>query len=481
MNGYCIIKWNKIDDEHEEILIFCAAFCSTCWSAQSKIVTYPVPQGIYYAWHCDDFTVRVREKGTAEWQDLYEYKVNVDMDTRSVASMVQFDFSGEVEVWVHKNNGNPKEVEIRPHARGIKYEQEGRNVYFSLDRPQKLSIEFDGDRLHNLHLFANALEEDVPEKGAPGVMYFDTGVYEPTDSATQSFIIPSNTLVYLAPGAVLKGRLTVDKAENVTIKGRGMLLTPQQGISISYSQNVKVEGITVINPRHYTISGGQSKNIVIENLKSFSYQGWSDGLDFMSCSDIEISDVFLRNSDDCLAFYTHRWDFYGDTRNVKVQRAILWADIAHPINIGTHGNTEQGDGEVLEDFLFSDIDILEHDEDDPNYQGCMTVNVGDHNLARRITFENIRVESIQEGQLFHLRVMYNEKYNTGPGRGVEQIVFRNIRYTGDEDANPSVLEGYAADRMVQGVRFEDVRIRGKKLKGTDYFRCNEYVKDVHFE
>ena len=464
----------------KKLMAFCAALCCALWTARAKVVIYPVPQGIYYAWHCDDYTVKVRQKGSRDWLDLYEYKVNVDMDAPAVATMVQFDFSGEVEVWVSKNNGRVGEVDIRPHSKGIEYRREGNNVYFTLDRPQKLSIEFDGDRLHNLHLFANALEENVPQKGDPGVLYFEAGLHEPTDTATQSFPIPSHMTVYLAPGAVLKGRLTVDRAEDVTIRGRGFLLTPPQGIAVTYSKNVTVEGITVINPRHYTLSGGQSENIRIRNLKSFSYQGWSDGLDFMSCSDIEIDDVFLRNSDDCLAFYTHRWDFYGDARNVRVQRSILWADIAHSINIGTHGNT-QTEGEVLEDFLFSDIDILEHDEDDPDYQGCMAINVGDHNLARRITFENIRVENIQEGQLFHLRVMYNEKYNTGPGRGVEQIVFRNIRYTGDKDANPSVLRGYGPDRLVQGVRFENVEVRGERLGSMDYFRTNEYVRDVTIE
>lgn len=80
--------------------------------------------------------------------------------------------------------------------------------------------------------------------------------------------------------------------ENVRILGHGMLLEPQQGISVAYSKNVLIDGITVINPRHYTVSGGQSLGIAIKNLKSFSYQGWSDGLDFMSCSDILIDDVF---------------------------------------------------------------------------------------------------------------------------------------------------------------------------------------------
>ena len=94
------------------------------------------------------------------------------------------------------------------------------------------------------------------------------------------------------------------------ILGHGMLLEPQQGISVTYSRNVLIDGVTVVNPRHYTVSGGQSTGITIKNLKSFSYQGWSDGLDFMSCSDVMIDDVFLRNSDDCIALYPHHAPIY---------------------------------------------------------------------------------------------------------------------------------------------------------------------------
>ena len=260
-----------------------------------------------------------------------------------------------------------------------------------------------------------------------------------------------------------------------------MLLEPQQGISIAYSKNILVDGLTVINPRHYTLSGGQSTGITVRNLKSFSYQGWSDGLDFMSCSDILIDDVFMRNSDDCLAFYAHRWDFYGDCRNIRVLNSTLWADIAHPINIGTHGNTETGD-EVLENMLFQNIDILEHDEDDRDYQGCMAINVGDHNLARNITFEDIRVENIQEGQLFHLRVMYNQKYNTGPGRGVKDITFRNIYCTG-KYVNPSLIEGYDKDRTIDNILFENIVLNGKRVTSLDELNIGkkDYVNKVRLK
>ena len=37
------------------------------------------------------------------------------------------------------------------------------------------------------------------------------------------------------------------------------------------------------------------------------------------------------------------------------------------------------------------VDILEHDEDDLLYQGCMAVYCGDKNLVRKVLFEDIRV------------------------------------------------------------------------------------------
>lgn len=448
---------------------------------QAEIVTYPVPLDIYYARHNDDYTVKVRQLGEKDWVDLYEYNVKVDMDTQSDATMVQFDFSGKVEVLIQKNNGEIHSAVVRPLSKGVRSEIDGNYLLFTLDKPQKLSVEFNGDRLNNLHLFANPIISEVPDKNLPNVIYFEAGIHEPADQDTKSFHIPSNTTVYLEGGAVLKGKLVCDSVENVKILGHGMLLEPQQGISIAYSKNILVDGLTVINPRHYTLSGGQSTGITVRNLKSFSYQGWSDGLDFMSCSDILIDDVFMRNSDDCLAFYAHRWDFYGDCRNIRVLNSTLWADIAHPINIGTHGNTETGD-EVLENMLFQNIDILEHDEDDRDYQGCMAINVGDHNLARNITFEDIRVENIQEGQLFHLRVMYNQKYNTGPGRGVKDITFRNIYCTG-KYVNPSLIEGYDKDRTIDNILFENIVLNGKRVTSLDELNIEkkDYVNKVRLK
>lgn len=457
-----------------------AGFCLVSPTVMAKIVVYPVPKGVYYRMHNDDFTVKVRQAGTEQWLDLYEYKVKVDMDTNSEASMVQFDFSGKVDVWIQLNNGNLQTVDIRPLSRNIRPKVDGNQIMFTLDRPQKLSIECNGDRLHNLHFFAHALEEQVPDSTDNHVTYFGPGIHEPADKQNRTFKIPSHTTVYLAPGAILRGSLNCDSTENVRICGRGMILETPNGISAAWARNLTVEDIAIINPRYNSMTAAVAENVVIRGLKSFSHQGWGDGLDFYCARHVKVDDVFLRNSDDCIAIYGHRWNYYGHTEDIQVTNSVLWADIAHPVNIGTHGDTST-EGEVIEHILFRNIDVLEHDEDDPDYQGVMALNAGDHNLLRHITFDSIRIEHIQEGQLFHLRVMNLPRYCSGPGRNVEDVTFSHISYNGPFRA--SVLHGYSDDRKVCRIRFKDIRLNGKRVRklGQLNLSVGDFVEDVTLE
>lgn len=190
-------------------------------SVSAQLVTHPGGVRIGIAPN-DDYTVRVREPG-GQWQNLFEYNVQVDMDRVQDATMVQFDMGkGPVEVMVKKNNGKIYDVDIRPLKNNIAYTQVGNSILFTLDKPQYLSVEFNGDRLNNLHLFANPLETETYTDEADGVMYFGRGVHQGFEDNTIK--IPSNTTVYLAPGAIVKAKLLVINAENVRIIGRGLLI-----------------------------------------------------------------------------------------------------------------------------------------------------------------------------------------------------------------------------------------------------------------
>ena len=388
---------------------------------------------------------------------------------------------GKVEVKIRKNNGNIGTVDIRPSSYSITPNVNGSTIRFTLDRPRNISVEVNGDKLHSLHLFAQPIEESRPDPNDPNVVYFGPGVHEAPDKPGDVYRIKSGQTVYIHGGAVIKGKLLCDNVKDVHIIGRGIILEPERGVEIRFSENVEIDGIHVINPQHYTIYGGQSKGLKIKNLTSFSCRGWSDGIDLMSCSDVEIDGVFMRNSDDCIAIYAHRWDFYGNAKNFKITNSTLWADIAHPTNIGAHGNTTH-EGDTIENITFSNIDILEHDEDDPCCLGTMAIISADNNLVRNVTYENIRVEDIQEGRLVDLRVVNDPKYNTQSGRSIENIYFKDITYNGSS-LRPSQIIGHNENRNVNNVTFENVKINGKKIMSAQEgdIIIGKHAKNIKFK
>ena len=57
---------------------------------------------------------------------------------------------------------------------------------------------------------------------------------------------------------------------------------------------------------------------------------------------------------------------------------------------------------------------------------------------------------------------YNKKYCKAPGRGIENVLFKDITYNGDH-AELSHIVGYDKERMVKNIRFENLKINGKVI------------------
>lgn len=422
-------------------------------SAQDLVV-YKATEDIEKTMHNDDFSVKVRKPG-GEWKDLFEYSVKVDQvlgtgHSVQKASMASFDFSGKVEVAVTSNKGSITKAKIRPLSYGIQPKINGNTLVFTLSNPANLSVEINDDIFHNLHLFANPIERKPPNPKDPNVIYFGPGIHEIPNQRLQ---VPSNKTIYLAGGAVLKGQIALDSVSNVNILGRGMVDQEiRLGIHIANSKNVNVEGVFASQ----CLAGG-SDGVKINNVKTISFFGWGDGMNVMASNNVFYDRVFVRSSDDCTTVYGTRKGFKGGCKNITMQNATLWADVGHPILIGTHGNSDKPD--VLENLKYTNIDILDQKEMQIDYQGCLAINVGDNNLAKNVLFENIRVEDFREGQLLNLRVFYNTKYCTAPGLGIEDVVFRNIDYNG-KNANVSIIAGYNEKRKIKNVTFENLKING---------------------
>jgi hypothetical protein len=460
-----------------KITILSFLFNFICLAGFAQVASFPAPRGAVL--NGERFSVSVRQGGGA-WLPVPVYlgQVAQTIDTKTSTqncSFAYFDSKGVVEVSVKVLKGKIKQVALRPNLENLPLKVMGNTVSFKLSEPKNLSLEINGNIFDNLHLFANPLEERQPVSQA-NLIYYGPGLH-----AVGDVVLKSGQRVCIAGGAVVQGRFIMSHVEDVRIYGHGILTqlskmttnrpagnaiaTRQYGsgrtdaITIEYSKNIKVEGIVIL-PHKYTVLMGQSDEVSIDNIKSFSFEGNGDGLDIFCCSNVSINRVFMRNSDDCIAIYGHRWKYYGNTTNIKVSNSVLWADLAHPILIGTHGDSKSPD--TLSRMKFFNIDILNQHENQLDYQGCLALNAGDDNLLRGIVFDRIRIEDIQKGQLINLRVMFNKKYNTSPGRGIEDVLFKDVSYKGN-NANLSIITGYDQLHQIRNVTFENLSINGMTI------------------
>ena len=146
-----------------------------------------------------------------------------------------------------------------------------------------------------------------------------------------------------------------------------------------------------------------------------------------------MEDCFLRTSDDCIAIYGSRWDNRGDSRDITVRRTAVWADVAHPLMIGTHGDHEN-EGDVIEHILYEDVDILEHHEFQSGYLGAMAINAGDKNTVRHVTYRNIRVEAFEHGNTIRITIRLRED-------GLRILYLRISTSSREQVRNPLSLPG----------------------------------------
>ena len=404
----------------------------------------------------------------SHWKPLDLFRANVHEVNATTGNTVShntsigiFDFSGPIELAIEPSRDHFLSIDavrVRPLSYDLRADVRGRVIYLSLTDPANLVVEVNGDVFNVLHLFLDSVGNDSfmeeQSKEDPSVIYYGAGYHELDEMVN----VTSGQTVYLAPGSVVQGGFNFENTSDAAIIGRGVLYrSPGEAITIGHSQTIRVAGVTVLNPGKYSLMIGSSRDIAVSGLRSISAVQWGDGIDVFCSQDVVLEKLFMRNSDDCVALYQHRWGYYGDSRNITLRDSSLWADVAHPVHMGLHGNPDAP--EVMEGVTISNIDILDHREPQVDYQGCLAINCGDENLLKDIVFEDIRVEDFRLGMLLSFKVLYNQKYNLAPGRGIHNVTVRNLSYNG-KGGNIPAITGYDEDRNIQFVDFQGLEIGG---------------------
>lgn len=460
------------------LLLLCLAVVSGA-AQTGRQLTAKAPEGAPLR---HDYRVMVQPRGTAEWTtvDTYMARVNSPQPDRShrrtEISYAMFDFTGDIMVRVVRCGKRFATVRVRPQSKGINTTTvNDSTVQFMLTQPENLSVEFDGDITSNLLLFTSepCITADEARREAKRqkreFIYYAPGLY-----TADTIKVASCSTLYLAPGSYFTGTFAIDDAHDVSIKGRGIARPERgyQGCHVTRSRNVDIDGL-VVN----TCPVGESRDVRLHDVRSISYPQWGDGLNVFASHNVTFDRVFCRNSDDCTTAYATRLGHKGSVSNVRMSNSTLWADVAHPIFIGLHGNSEVGDS--ITGLVYENIDILCQAEPQVDYQGCLAINCGDNNFVRDVLFDDIRIEEIIDGCILQVKVGWNQKYCTAAGRGVQNVRFRNVRYTG-KLPNLSIITGYDAFHAVDGITFEAFSVNGRTISDDmpgkpPYHQTADYV------
>ena len=463
----------------------------------------------------DDFTVEIFRNGC--WEEIFVYNAEVsDYAANPAAGYVQHNmgfamftdaFAAPLKVRVTRRAGTFSKVEIRPFSYGITpTAQTPDSVEFELDDPaQKVSVEFDGNRMENLFILPDLPDTAIP-MGA-NVTYFGPGVH---NAGVIRIANESGRILYLDEGAVVLGRIEAENAANLTIRGRGVFCSSQEDhgagrrpqMEFRNCDNLKIEGILLRDTPNWTLKIVGSTGVHIDNIKEIGWIMNSDGMDFICCRDVLVENTFQRNYDDnvtikafnatpeYIASHTNADGSYSDGAiwmvaglrnfevcNYEIRNCVFWADKAHNMLVGPEAR-----GIAFRNIRFHDNIVLENRQDDGIYPGAMAVMIADNGMFKDIAFENIIVEDINGGKVFCAHFSNAWAFGNLYGQWARNITLRNIAYTGMR-ATPSWIRGRSDAQSIDGVTIGNFTVNGAPVTDGSgpHLEINGYVRNVTFE
>jgi len=399
-----------------------------------------------------------------------------------------------------------KSVKILPTSYGIVPKVHGQTITITLDEPKHVTIEVNGDWHESLHIFANPIEEDIPDPDDPDVLFFGPGIHE-----VDSVSVGDNATVYIAGGAVVRCAMKEDdkpgqvgsrkmylptfilNGKNITFRGRGIIeggaiprAVRRHPILIMDSTEVLLEGVIFHDSSAWTVPIKKSDNVHVDNIKIIGWRGNSDGVDISSSRDVLVENCFMRTFDDLVVVKTRTGQ--GEARNIHVRKCVLWNEIAHALSIGAELR------ENVSNVLFEDCDIIH----DVGRETALRIYDCDNAVISDITFQNIRIEEAR--RLVSCWIGTTRWTKTTERGHIKNVVFRDITavsapidptLTGFQDATdwkPYLIKdhasmelvGFDSDHTVENVLFENVVLDGKKVTESQV-TVNEFVKNVRFE
>lgn len=404
----------------------------------------------------------------------YELEVNgkkVFVYTSRTAAFAYFSFQGTVDIKVMYGS-IIYNYDIRPTSKNIESIQYRNQILFSLNQPANLSVEVNKNLKRPLFIFANPLENSIPDKNNSDVLFYEKGQVHTPGIVT----VKSNQTVYIEGGAIVRGSFLTDKGKNIKIRGRGILDNSRyksqeaRPIEINECDGVLVEGIIINESRHWTCASFASKNVEYQNIKIVSDNDVDDGIDIVGSQNVLVDNCFIRTKDDCIAvkagisYYT-KFFSGANVDQVTVQNSVLWNGMwGNGLEIGFETRAD-----TIQNITFRNCDLI-HVE---GPEGTFTIHNGDRAVVKNVLYEDIRVEDAS-GWLIDFKIL-RSRYSKDTTRGfIENIHFKNITVEGERFPYSQLL-GFDETNRIKGVTLENLFIHGIKVTST----YNGMITTIH--
>ena len=416
-----------------------------------------------------DFQILDKSLPTSE-----KYRVFADGKELKVIKDVEYDyvhiFTNDIVSVEVKLAEKAESIALRPARRAKKFTLENDTVSFMMSRADYFCLEVDGDLTHPLILLC---EEKIRKQIYDGqnLIYFKPNTYYKTGVISPE----SNTVVFIDEGAVIEGKIQASNVKNVRVIGNGIILAVgdefgnNPNIDFKESEDIEINGVTVIGCNNWNVRTWRSKNILIENLKILAHKVYSDGIDIVSSENVVIRHIFIKNEDDCVCIKSSSTRFSNydgrDVRNVLVEDCVLWSGPrGNSLEIGYETNNS-----TIENVLFRNVDVMHRQTQESKFhRSIISIHNAGNAVIRNITYENIYAEETEEN---FINIAHMNQPDWGMSGGViENVRLRNVNLAGGE-LRPSFVkaEPYAATKtcVTKNITFEDLKILGKEIRSTE--------------
>lgn len=381
-------------------------------------------------------------------------------------------------------------VKILPVMLGITPQVTNGKIRFTVSKtPVHITLIFDDNYVSGnvLHLFADTIKQYTPSE-IDEVMYFPAGFHDVRRDG-HALDVPSNTIVYIEPGAVVYGGIRAS-GENIRIFGGGMIAVdgdcPCIALDAVQCDNLVIEDVMI----HTHAKNGWNahlylcENVCIDNIKIISTTyACTDGLDISNGRNVHVRNSFIRSCDDSISLKGFERSLACE--NIEIESMILWNDCNSSMVVGEESKASHYNG-----ITFRDIDVL-FSYDDPQYheqlteRSVMSIVLLDGVECTDILWENIRINKCERLAC----LVFRDNFWFGTVKGdqsvpgkIDGVTMRNIRVfcnSGSSIANEILIEGFSSDKRIENVDLRLVQIMGVEIdESYPRIRKNEFVKNL---